>query len=141
MDNSNRNDLYNFDSIKSKAKSSAKSWFFNILMNMLMINWLFYYLSNAKRGISRWVKVFRSWMKSSFSFSPLINIVNLYYFKLTTLFLSPSGTLTIWPKLGTTLILMLLYITHTVPIFSVSILEWHWLKFDIYIKIKFIDAA
>ena len=114
---------YNFGMMKSKAKSSAKSRFVDIFMNVLLINWLFYYLSNAKRGISRWVKVFRPSVESSFGFSPLINLIDLNFIKLTTLFLSLSGTFTICPKLGTTLILMLLNITHIIPVFRVSILE------------------
>ena len=121
--------------MKSKAKSFAKSGSLDVLMNMLLVDWFFNYLFNAKRGISRWVKISRSGIEGSLGFFPVINLIDLYFIIRTSLFLSLSGTLTIWPKLGTTLILIVLNIAHIIPVFCVSILEWHYLKL-IYLKNK-----
>ena len=117
--------------MKSKAKSFAKSGSLDVLMNMLLVDWFFNYLFNAKRGISRWVKISRSGIEGSLGFFPVINLIDLYFIIRTSLFLSLSGTLTIWPKLGTTLILIVLNIVHIIPVFCVSILEWHCLNINI----------
>ena len=81
--------------MKSKAKSFAKSGSLDVLMNMLLVDWFFNYLFNAKRGISRWVKISRSGIEGSLGFFPVINLIDLYFIIRTSLFLSLSGTLTI----------------------------------------------
>lgn len=42
----------------SETKSSAESWSFNILVDVLTIDWLFDYFSNTEWGIAWWIKIF-----------------------------------------------------------------------------------
>jgi hypothetical protein len=79
-------------------------------MDMLAVDGFFDDFPNAEGGISGGIKIFGLDMKCSLSLSPLINLVELDNSMPTTLFLSPSPTLTICPKEGTTLMLMLLRI-------------------------------
>jgi hypothetical protein len=63
---------------KSKSKSSAKSWSFNIFMDVLLVNWVFDYFSSTKGNISAWVEISWSCSKSTFSSSPCFNFRNLH---------------------------------------------------------------
>lgn len=89
---------------------------------------LFYDFLHAKRGISGGIKVPGSLVQSSFLLSPLVHLVNLLELGVTTLFLSTSETLTIWPKEGMTLMFMLLASVNLYP--SWEIVFWNDIDVD-----------
>jgi len=92
---------------RSKSESFAESRFFDILVNMFFIDWFFDDFTNTKGSISRRIKIFGLIVKSSLFLFPLINVVELNKEECTTLFFSVSLTLTMCPKEGITLMLML----------------------------------
>jgi hypothetical protein len=99
----------------SETESSAESGPFNIIVDVLCCNRFFNNFFHWEGSISGWVEVSGPWVEGSLSGSPVFNFSNLNKIWLTLLFLSDSLTLTICPKEGTTLMLMLLHetrITH-----------------------------
>jgi len=94
--------------MQSETESSTKPGPFNVLMNMLMIYWVLYNLSGTKWSISAWIKVGWSCSKCSFDCFPSLNLCYLEIKAICTVrTFCCSGKVTICPKDGTTLILML----------------------------------
>ena len=75
---------------------------------MLVGDGLFNDFFNAEGSISGRIEVSGAVVEGSSSASPVFNIADLSDGRVTILFLSPYPTLTMCPKEGTTLILMLL---------------------------------
>lgn len=100
----------------SESESSAESRPFNIFMDVLAVDWLLDDFPDAEGGVSGGVEILGLHVQCPLGLSPLINLVKLHYPTLTTLFLSPSATLTMCPKEGMTLMLMLLSIEYYLPV-------------------------
>jgi hypothetical protein len=90
---------------------------------MLAVDRLLDDLSNAEGGVSGGIKVFRSDMEGALGLSPLIDLAELHREGLTSVFLSFSATLTMCPKEGMTLMLMLLHRMRLIPVFRDGVLE------------------
>ena len=99
----------------SETKSSAESWSFNILVDVLTIDWLFDYFSNTEWSIAWWIEIFGLGMEGSLFISPSLDVSGLFWASFTYCVLSFSARLTIWPKEGMTLMLMLLILIYVYP--------------------------
>ena len=115
----------------SEAQSSAESWPFDIVIDVLTGHGLFNNLFDAEGSISGGVEIFGSGMNGSPLLPPLVNLIDLNRRLCTTLFLSTSLILTICPNEGTTLMLMLLNLVNDYP--SSEIEFWNDIRVDIWL--------
>ena len=92
----------------SEAEFSAEARSLNVVIDVLMGNWVLDDFLDAEGSIAGGVKVPGPTVEGSLLSSPLVDFVDLNSTVHTTLFLSTSLMLTICPKEGTTLMLMLL---------------------------------
>ena len=127
---------------QSESESSAESWSFDVFVDMFLNHGFLDSLSDTERGISRRVKISGAGMQDSLLSSPTLNLIKLCCGILTSLFLSGSEMLTMWPKEGTTLMLMLLHertCTRQLKWSSGMTLD-QFNKIIINIKINYIDG-
>jgi hypothetical protein len=92
-------------------------------VDMLAVDGLLNDLPDAEGCVSGGIKVFGADVEGSLVLSPLIDLSELHRKRLTRVFLSFSATLTMCPKEGTTLMLMLLHRALLVPVFRDGVLE------------------
>lgn len=95
-------------SSQSKSESSAESRPLHVVIDMLLGDGFLDNFFHWERSISGRIEVRWSGVKGSFSGSPLFNFSELNLIEVTLAFFSDSATLTMCPKEGMTLMLMLL---------------------------------
>ena len=111
---------------KSESESSGQSWSFDIFVDVLLVDWLFNDFPGTERDVSWWVEIRWFLSQGSESGSGGFDFSNLTFnSKYTLPSFSLSTTLTILPKDGMTLILMLLTLMNQLPVLADSVLEWH----------------
>jgi hypothetical protein len=92
----------------SESESSAEPRTFNILVDVFRADWLLHDLADTEGRVPGGIEVLGPDVEGALLLSPLFDLAELHRGGVTSLFLSPSATLTMWPKDGTTLMLMLL---------------------------------
>ena len=97
------------ESGRSESESPAEAGPLNIIMDLFMSDGFLDNLLDAEGGIARGVEVSGLWVESTLSVSPVFELMDLNELGSTMFLLSLSPTLTMCPKEGTTLILMLLH--------------------------------
>ena len=93
---------------QSESQSSAQSRPLNVLVDVLAVDGLLNHLSHTERGVSRGIEILGLVVKGTLLLSPLLHLSQLTHRGSTFAFLSCSLTLTMWPKVGMTLMLILL---------------------------------
>ncbi len=111
---------------KSESQSSGQSGSLDILVDVLLIDWFLNDFPSAEGHVSWGVKVDWFLLQGTESGSVGFNLSQLELWWIITLAsFSRSTTLTILPKEGMTLMLMLLKLMMELPVWTNIVLEWH----------------
>ena len=112
--------------LKSESESSWKSWSFDVFVDVLLVDGLLDDFPGAEGDVSDGVEIGGLWLEGSESGSGGLNLSQLPIIKINTLTsFYCSTTLTILPKDGMTLMLMLLKLPKYVPVLANGVLERH----------------
>ena len=90
----------------SETESATEAGAFNVVVDVFVGNGFLDDFLDAEGGVARGVEVLGRVVESAFPGPPAFEFANLNRWLSTILFLSCSATLTMWPKEGTTLMLM-----------------------------------
>ena len=92
----------------SEAKAAAESGAFHVLVDVFLVDGLFDDFADGEGGVAGGVEVLGHGVEGSVFGAPVLDGSELDGERVTVVFLSESATLTMCPKVGTTLMLMLL---------------------------------
>jgi len=95
-------------SCRSEAQSPAQPGPLHIVVDVLAGHGLLHHFLHTEGHVSGGVEVFGAGVEGALGVLPLLDLIDLGSAAVTSLFLSGSATLTICPKEGMTVMLMLL---------------------------------